>query len=54
MGELREVRRLRDGRYQVTRADGACLSLSLEEWQDALDQIEDLEFEGEGECSSPS
>ena len=29
---LRRVRKLPDGRWQVSRTDGACLSLVAEEW----------------------
>lgn len=40
---LGSVTRLKDGRYRVAKRDGAGISLSLEEWREALAEMSRLE-----------
>ena len=40
---LTKVRRLKDARYIVERRDGACLALPLEQWKEALTEMDRLE-----------
>ena len=48
---LKGVRRLKDGRYRVERTDGAGVSLTIEEWQSALADMQKQEQSRYGKTS---
>ncbi len=50
--ELTTVRKLPNGRYQVVRSDGAMLSLTADNWMNAIEQMEHMILDDMREGSS--